>query len=98
MKKMFLGSITTIILSGIFFCFYKKRNYFCKKEKNNENFVKIICNMNALLEAEDLFNSKNYAESFCKINLIEEECLTERARNWLCDLEKALSQKGKFKC
>ncbi|MCL2739628.1 MAG: hypothetical protein FWE47_00320 [Oscillospiraceae bacterium] len=96
MKKILCGSIATIFLGGAAFLIFCKKNLenCCNSvEESSEKLIKSIVSMDSLLEAEDLFNGKDYAESFNKINCIDEDLLTNRGRTWLYDLENAIKQK-----
>ena len=102
MKKNFLlGSLITS-LSGVclYFAYQTKLLKDCKLEgeksiEEKDLYLKSIFMMDKLLEAEDLFNQKQMAESINVVNEINSELLTGRARDWLNDLEKEIRRKGK---
>ena len=92
-KKFFYGSLIFLFFGGILFLKSKKK--LCVDEKIENNFLANVIAMDLLLQAEDYYNSENFADCINIINNIDENSLTARGKSWLDDLEKALRKEGK---
>jgi len=95
-KKIFCGGFITVLAGTcVYLLYYNKylKDFINEKlnaHQDKEIYAKTILMMDKLLEAEDLFNQEKVPESMNVINEIDSELLTDRANEWLVDLEKEI--------